>query len=107
MKRGDIVEYLFPALADSADADTIKRAKPVLVTRLALVRSIAATRADILVLDAESWESPRLVSSVLLDDGTHTTANRNQCDDRATAIEAGTLDSMRDTVKGWVRALTP
>lgn len=105
MRRGDIVEYLFPGLADSADADARIRAKPVLITRLALVRSVTATTADIVVLDAEPWESPRFVSGVALDDGTHVTANRNQYEDRTAAIDAGKLDAIRDNVKGWVRQL--
>lgn len=106
MKRGDIVEYIFPQLSPGeADADTIKRSHPMLVSRLAIIRSVTATTADICVLTAESWESPRFVSAVLFDDGTTKTVNRNQCDDRVTAIAAGNLDTLRDNVKGWVKAL--
>lgn len=105
MKRGDIVEYLFPGLADFDDTDSRKRARPQIVSRLAIVRSVTSSTADIVVLDAEPWESPRFVSSVLLDDGIAKTPNRNQCDDRQAAIQAGDLDNKRDNVKGWVKAL--
>jgi hypothetical protein len=105
MKRGDIVEYTFPGLIDAADVDTIKRARATMISRLAIVRSITATTADIVVLDAEHWESPRLVRGVAIDDGTARTPNRNQVADREAAIEAGTLDAIRDVVKGWVKVI--
>jgi hypothetical protein len=105
MQRGDIVNYLFPGLVDVADPDTVVRARGSILSRLAVVISATATEADIVVLDAETWESPRIVRGVEITLVDPETPNRNQVDDRDAAIQAGTLDAIRTNVKGWVKAL--
>lgn len=101
MKRGDIVDYSFPALVDDDGAP--RRAQPQIVTLPAVVLRASATTADIEVF-GERWWSPRVVLGVAFDDGTAKTANRNQANDRVAAIDTNTLDGMRDNVKGWVKA---
>lgn len=106
IKRGDTVDYTFPVLVNFSDVDQKTRGKAGLLTLPAIVRAVNADATVDLYVCSELSESPRIVRSVKVDtDSTMTAAapNRNQCDDRTTAIMSGDLDAKRDTVKGWAK----